>query len=125
MAQESQNHVITESWLNPILMAPKTPFLTLEDYAHTAAIDSGLNPAKFKQLIACESSWNPEALGDRETSFGILQFKEVTFKHFSQKYKLENKDINSPNDQIDLAAIMILNGHLKHWERCSKKIGWF
>ena len=107
-----------------LLEAPKTPFLTIEDYAVAAAKDAAINPAKFQRLITCESRWEADAQGDNGTSFGILQFKRPTFAHFSRKYGMTETSIEDPHHQIDLAVRMIANGHLEHWKNCSRKIGW-
>ena len=96
----------------------------ITDYARQIALKRDINPDRFQRLIACESQWKEDAAGDNGTSFGILQFKIPTFAHFTKKYKLEDFSIDNPRDQIDLAALMISNGHLKHWKNCARKTGW-
>ena len=98
--------------------------LSITDYAQEAAEKQDINPERFKRLIACESQWKEDAAGDNGTSFGILQFKTPTFAHFTKKYQLEDLSIDNPRDQMDLAAQMIANGHLKHWKTCARKTGW-
>lgn len=106
------------------LEAPKTRFLSLEDYAHHTALEASIDPRQFQRLIACESRWKEDAAGDNGTSFGLLQFKKDTFSHFLNKYPIPDADLDNPRHQIDLAAAMIANGHLEHWKNCSSKIGW-
>ena len=104
--------------------APKTPFLSIADYAAAAAKNAAIDPTKFQRLIGCESLWQEDAAGDNGTSFGLLQFKAPTFSHFSKKYGIADADIENPHQQIDLAAKMIANGHLSHWKNCARKTGW-
>ena len=104
--------------------APRTPFLTIADYAAAAAQNAAINPGKFQRLIECESLWQEDAAGDNGTSFGLLQFKKPTFAHFTQKYGIADADIENSHQQIDLAARMIANSHLSHWKNCARKIGW-
>ena len=106
------------------LSAPKTAFLTLEEYAEQAAQEAGVDPVRFQRLIRCESRWKEDAAGDNGTSFGILQFKKPTFELFLKKYPIPDADMDNPRHQIDLAAAMISNGYLGHWKNCSRKIGW-
>lgn len=107
-----------------VLEAPKTAFISTEDYAEKAADDANIDTIKFKKLISCESVWKEDAAGDNGTSFGILQFKDPTFELFNKKYKFEGRDIMNPQHQIDLAALMIRDGYIRHWKNCGKKIGW-
>lgn len=116
---------ITENPIVPVVLeAPKTPIVSIEEYAVAAAEESGLNPFRLKRLINCESVWKEDAAGDNGTSFGILQFKKPTFELFNKKYGFEGRDIMNPRHQIDLAALMIRDGYIFHWKNCGKKIGW-
>lgn len=45
----------------------------LESYATDVALQHGLNPTHFTQVIACESNWDAHALGDYGTSYGLVQ----------------------------------------------------
>lgn len=125
-AQESRNSAIPGlSGLSlPALEAPKTPFLSMEEYAAGAAQKHDLDETRFQRLIECESRWKEDAAGDQGTSLGILQFKTTTFAQFTKKYGLASYDISDPNHQIDLAARMIGDGYLHHWKNCARKIGW-
>lgn len=107
-----------------LLQAPRTAFLTLEEYAEHAALEAGIDSGKFLRLIYCESRWQEDAAGDQGTSLGLLQFKKPTFAHFLKKYPIAGADITDSQHQIDLAARMIADGHLHHWKNCSRKIGW-
>ncbi len=107
----------------PALWAPKTPFLSLKDYAISSATNAGIDPERFAALVSCESSWNPAAVGDGGKSTGLLQFQKRTFDEFAKKYHMPRLIIEDPYDQIDLASRMIQNGHSVHWERCSARAG--
>jgi hypothetical protein len=127
LAQRSQNQVAETQdavQVYQALEAPRTQFLTIEDYAYSAAGEAAIDTHKFRRLIMCESRWKAEAEGDNGTSFGLLQFKKPTFAHFTKKYGIADADIQNPHHQIDLAAKMIANGHLDHWKNCARKIGW-
>ena len=67
----------------------------------------------LKELIQCESGWNETICGDKNTSCGVLQFKEKTFLTYC-----EGQWLNS-QDQILCAEKMITNGLGKqHWTNC-------
>lgn len=131
LAKESQKEVITsqnavseKSNISSALYAPKTAFLALDEYAAEAARAAGIDPVQFQRLIACESQWKEDAVGDNGTSLGLLQFKKSTFAHFSRKYVIPDADVDNPHHQIDLSAGMIADGYLHHWKNCARKIGW-
>lgn len=104
--------------------APKTAIPTLAEYSEISAQEAGINPTLFKRLIACESRWNDRAEGDNGTSFGLLQFKEDTFLLFAKKYNLATASYVNPHHQMDLAALMIRDGYISHWQNCARRIGW-
>lgn len=114
----------TESAAAAAVEAPQPPPLTIEEYAAEEAREAGIHPEKFRRLIICESRGKRDAVGDNGTSFGILQFKQATFAHFSKKYAMSDADIENPRHQIDLATQMIRDGRLGHWRNCARKIGW-
>lgn len=105
------------------LTAPKAQYLSVDEYAKKAALDAGISPRQFLSLISCESNWKEDAVGDNNKSLGILQFQKPTFDRFAKKYKKGFLDISDPYDQIDLAALMISDGHQEHWYHCSRKVG--
>ena len=105
------------------LEAPKSAFLSIEEYAAEAAHEAGIDPRKFLRLISCESTWKEDAVGDKNSSFGILQFQKRTFERFSKKYGLDELTISDSYDQIDLAALMIRDGYEDSWLHCGRKVG--
>lgn len=127
LAKEAENSAEDPAKISPEIYAfeaPRTPFLTLEEYAEIVAKETKINPDKFRGLIECESNWEETAQGDSGNSIGVLQFKKETFRHFSQKYGLYDLERQNPYNQIDLAAMMIKNGYVSHWKNCAKKTGW-
>ena len=96
--------------------------MSLQEYAVAVAKDEKIDPNMFQKLIACESNWVGEAVGDQGRAIGILQFHRGTFDRFSKEYKL-NLDINNSYHQIDLSTRMIADGYLFHWT-CAYIIGW-
>ena len=125
VAPESQDNtpLLPKNTARYAIEAPKTSFLSIDEYAQKAAIDSGLDPKKFQNLITCESHWKEDAAGDNNRSFGILQFQKETFARFSKKYDLDLLDISDSYDQIDLAVLMIRDGYEASWKNCARKIG--
>lgn len=109
---------------HPIISPPEDPIISLQDYAAITADKFSINGEQFTRLIACESEWKEDALGDHGVSFGILQFKKNTFEMFTKKYGLINLDINNSYHQVDLAAQMISDGYGFHWKNCVRKIAW-
>ncbi|MFY9462594.1 MAG: transglycosylase SLT domain-containing protein [Candidatus Sungiibacteriota bacterium] len=126
--QEKQNPVPPASPTDSsyALEAPKTPILSIEDYAEKTAAENNISPTRFRRLITCESRWKEDAAGDNGTSLGILQFKAATFAHFTKKYNLDAYDYGEqdPYEQMNLAARMIADGYLGHWKNCARKTGW-
>ena len=108
----------------PAISSPKTPFLSIQEYARAAAEEADLNPDQFIKLVACESSWNPDALGDGGKSTGLLQFQKRTFNEFVKKYDVHYLFIENPHHQIDLAVRMLQAGRGIHWQRCAARAGF-
>jgi hypothetical protein len=74
----------------------------------------------IKCLIQCESSYNPNAIGDLGLSFGILQFQVRTFNYYSARYELD-LEYQNPVHQIILCDLMLqedYNNAFAHWTNC-------
>ena len=78
-----------------------------------------LDYEKIHKLITCESSWNPQAKGDKGKAYGLLQFWKSTFDAYSQKYGYTNLEYTSSTHQILLAMRMISEGERANWT-CAK-----
>lgn len=84
--------------------------------------------AWMDKLIACESGGNAEALNPHDggsRSVGILQFKDATFAHFTERYGLSFTagDIYDPEKQKILAHYILKDGGEHHWRICASRIG--
>jgi hypothetical protein len=72
-------------------------------------VQYGLNYDVLYKVIHCESSWNPNAVGDNGLAFSVAQFHRPTFNYFC-KGEYEN-----PYHQIDCMAYMFSIGKQYHW----------
>ena len=68
------------------------------------------------KLIECESGFNPNAIGDEGTSFGIFQFKKSTWEKFC------SGNIWSVEDQTKCTIDILRDGGYDHWYNCFKQI---
>ena len=69
------------------------------------------------KLASCESSLNPNAQGDQNTSFGLFQFKKTTWQEECEG------DIWEVEDQVDCAAKLIKKGEgARRWKKCWEKL---
>jgi len=76
------------------------------------------------KLAQCESSLNPKAWNKRDPyggAKGLFQFLEPTFYFYAKVYQIENPDIWSVEDQIELTAYLIQDNKLSLWT-CGRKI---
>lgn len=82
----------------------------------------GLKYDILDQVIACESTYNPNAIGDHGLAKNVMQFHKPTFDGYSKKFG-EQLDYESANDQIKLGAWMMSQGesYRNNWT-CYKKI---
>ena len=95
-------------------------FLLLTGHAYAA--DSRL----MYQIMMCESSLNPHAVGDDGVSRGIAQFRKETFYEFAAMAQIERlgfgkPDWMNPQQQIYLLAWGLDNGYGRRWT-CYRKI---
>jgi hypothetical protein len=69
----------------------------------------GIDKVGYMNLIKCESSFNPKAIGDNGKAYSLLQFHRPTFDRFCEgNYK-------NPKDQLICGAKMIKKGLSYHW----------
>ena len=74
-------------------------------------IDSDL----LLKIAECESGLKPDAQNPRSTASGIFQFLTSTFIYYAQAYGLSTDNKNDPEIQAELAARMIRDKGLSHW----------
>lgn len=73
-----------------------------------------IDPALFLRVARCESGLKPMAKNTESTASGIFQFLDSTFSSQLAKYGMTGEK-NDPLVQIELAAKMIADGGLSHW----------
>lgn len=97
--------------------------LLLTSNAHAA------DPKLMHQILMCESSLRPNAIGDDGVSRGIAQFRKETFYEFAVMAKKGGKWPNhlgtpswmNPQQQIHLLAWGLDHGYANRWT-CYRKI---
>ncbi len=102
--------------------------LEVAHYAYIQSLEWEINPAKFINLINCESRFEKSRWGDCEggygkdycDSFGVLQFQNPTFWHFVGKYKIKDIEYGNWKNQIDLSILALKDGNWNRWQTCSK-----
>lgn len=100
---------------------PEVPLSPVE-YADKYTTQYGVDPVIFKKVMWCESSNNPNAVGDGGRARNVMQFHKPTFEYFSSMLG-EELDYNSYKDQIKLAAYMFSIGKQGHWTCYNKVLG--
>lgn len=92
-----------------------TPTPTIEEIIISKAIDNNINPELFLKIAKCESGLKPDAQNKTSSASGIFQFLNSTFFSYAHAYGLSTEDKNDPLIQAELAAKMISDGGLSHW----------
>ncbi len=72
------------------------------------------NAPEIKKVAWCESSYNPQAVGDGGRAKNIMQFHKPTFDQFSKEMG-EPLNYDSAYDQIKLADYMWEKDLKSHW----------
>ena len=96
--------VHSKEWVTSVIIAKATEY----------HIDTAL----FLRVATCESGLRTNAQNKISTASGIFQFLDGTFNSQYQKYFKVSPNMELKNDpliQIDLAARMIADGGLSHW----------
>jgi len=70
---------------------------------------------KMKDVINCESDWNPTATGDNGKAYSICQFHRTTFEEFKQLSGLTETEYENPYDQITVMSWAYKNNLEHHW----------
>lgn len=66
------------------------------------------------EILACESNFNPHAVGDGGKSVGIAQFQRPTFYRLAKKAGYKG-DWRSSKDQVKLLTWAVGNGYAAEW----------
>lgn len=92
---------------------PEVP-LSPTEYADKYAAQYQVDASVFKKVMWCESNNRQESKGDNGRAIGVYQFHKGTFDMYSKKLG-KTLDINSYQDQIELAAYMFSIGEARQW----------
>jgi hypothetical protein len=92
----------------PLIVATSTA-PTLHDLVVQAADKYDVNPLVMDEVINCESGWNPRAVGDHGTSFGLSQI------HLPAHPDITAKQAEDPKFAIDYMASTFAQGHAREW----------
>lgn len=112
-----------------LLLIPASPILTLPNVAeaaphteidlHTLASTTaeayGINPVTFAKVVSCESNWDPDAVGDQGTSFGLVQI------HLPAHPDISESEADDPDFALSFMAREWLAGDQDAWS-CYREI---
>lgn len=73
-----------------------------------------IDPELLLKIAECESGFQIDIKNKRSSASGLFQFLDGTFFSYAQAYELPLEK-NNPEVQAELAAKMISNGGLSHW----------
>lgn len=68
---------------------PKTAPQSVDELIYEASIKYGVSEAVMRKVISCESSFNPNAVGDGGHSFGLVQIHLPSHPRVSQAQALD------------------------------------
>lgn len=105
----SDTHIIAHN--SPVLK----PRSDIEALIISKAVASQVSPELLLRIARCESGLKPNAQNPRSTASGLFQFLNSTFFKYAQAYELSTDNKNDPSIQAELAAKMIADGGLGHW----------
>ena len=97
--------------------APIFPVITLESGK------DNLKPYLYTPLeariVALESSYKVDAVGDHGLAYGPAQFHEATFNWLKKKSRFYWLDYHNAADQLLLLNWALNNGYCHQWSTCS------
>ena len=92
--------------------APKTTFQLINEYS----LKYGVSASVIRKVIACESGYNPRAVGDHSKSFGLVQIHLPSHPSVSKDQALD------PEFSVDFLAEKLSKGKGSMWT-CFRK--WY
>jgi len=78
-------------------------------YINYKATEQGVNPAVVKKVIACESEYNPNALGDEGHSRGLVQI------HNKYHPEVSDEEAYDPAFAVGFLVQKLKEGQGKQW----------
>lgn len=101
--------------MNDQFVYPRQVILgTWENLIITKAIEHHINSDVFLAIAKCESGLKVDVKNAHSTASGLFQFINSTFESQSKKYNIKGEK-NDPYVQTELAAHMIADNGLSHW----------
>ena len=79
------------------------------------AIKYNIDQDLFLRIAKCESGFKADAQNKTSTASGVFQFLTSTFTKQAEAHGLQWTDKNDAETQAELAAHMIAEGGLRHW----------
>ena len=79
------------------------------------AIKYNIDQDLFLRIAKCESGFKADAQNKTSTASGVFQFLTSTFTQQAEAHGLRWTDKNDAETQAELAAHMIAEGGLRHW----------
>ena len=89
--------------------------LSLQEQAEAIAQEHGISADVMKATIACESTWNPRAVGDGGTSFGPAQIHLPAHPHITSEQAM------NPEFAMQFMASEFAAGRATKWT-CYRKL---
>ncbi len=89
----------------------------IEAYIDQKALETGISASKVKAVINCESAWNPRAVGDKNTSFGLSQI------HLPAHPEVTIAQAEDPKFAVDFMFTEWARGNARAWT-CARILGY-
>lgn len=96
----------------PPVEAPKQALeapRTIDELIHDSSIKYGVSEVLMRRIIKCESTTNPNAIGDGGHSYGLVQIHLPSWPEISQEQAL------NPEFAIDFLAGKLASGQGNLW----------
>ena len=93
---------------------------TIESIIISKARNYQIDPDLFLRIAKCESGLRIDAQNPASTASGLFQFLNSTFFSYAKAYELPTDNKNDPEVQAELAARMIADGGLGHWQSSAR-----
>ena len=87
----------------------------IEEMVMSTAYEFNIDPELFLRIATCESGLKEDVKNPASSASGIFQFLTSTFLNYAQAYGLPTDNKNDPEIQAELAALMISDGGISHW----------
>lgn len=95
-------------------VTPETP-KGYRERAYSLAVKEGVSPEKVVNTIQCESEFNPDAVGDGGTSFGLSQI------HLPSHPSIKREQALNPDFAIHFIVSEFKAGRASKWT-CYRKL---